>query len=67
MLIFQENVSRNEWNRGKMINVREDSEGQIRSMYVQIGSKSGKSAQVLEQPIDKLVLPCSTEDDEETM
>ena len=67
VLVVQENVSRNEWNRGKIVHVREDSEGQIRSVYVKIGSKSGKSEQVLERPIDKLVLLCSTEDDEETI
>ena len=67
LLIVQENVSRNEWNRGKIVDEREDSEGQICSVYVKVRSKSGKSEQVLERPINKLVFLCSTEDDEETV
>ena len=67
VLIVQDNVSRNEWNRGRIVNVREDSEGQIRSVFVKIGNGGGKSEQVLERPIDKLVFLCSTEDDEEAI
>ena len=67
VLIVQDNVSRNEWNRGKIVNVREDSEGQIRSVFVKIGNRGDRSEQVLERPIDKLVFLCSTEDDEETI
>ena len=67
MLIVQENAPRNEWNRGKVVNVREDSEGQIRSVFVKVGNKNGKSEQVLERPIDKLVFLCATEVDGNTV
>ena len=67
VLIVQDNVSRNEWNRGKIVNVRKDCEGQIHSIFVKIGNRGGKSEQLLERPIDKLVFLCSTEDDEETI
>jgi len=67
VLIVQENAPRNEWNRGKVVNVREDSEGQIRSVFVKVGNKNGKSEQVLERPIDKLVFLCATEVDGNTV
>eukprot|EP00112_Aurelia_sp_Birch-Aquarium-sp1_P002491 Seg1276.8 transcript_id=Seg1276.8/GoldUCD/mRNA.D3Y31 product="hypothetical protein" protein_id=Seg1276.8/GoldUCD/D3Y31 len=48
VLIVQENVSRNEWKRGRILDVREDSKGLVRSVRVKIGSKTGHSEQVLE-------------------
>ena len=67
VLVVQDNISRNEWKKGRIVNVREDSQGHVRSIFVKIGSKNGHSVQVLERPIDKLVLLCSTEDGEETV
>ena len=67
VLVVQDNISRNEWKKGRIVNVREDSQGHVRSVFVKIGSKNGHSVQVLERPIDKLVLLCSTEDGEETV
>ena len=65
MLVVQEYAPRNEWNRGKIVQVREDSEGQIRSVFVKIGNKNGKSEQVLEHPIQKLTFICGTKADEQ--
>ena len=65
VLVVQENAPRNEWNRGKIVKVREDNEGQIRSVFVKIGNKNGKSEQVLERPIPKLIFICGTKADEQ--
>ena len=59
-MVAQENAPRNEWYRRNIVKVREDSEGQIRSVFVKIGNKNAKSEQVLERPIQKLNFICST-------
>ena len=66
-MIVQENAPRNERNRWKVVNVQEDSERQIHSVFIKVGDKSGKSEQVLECLSNKLDVLCATEVDGKTV
>ena len=56
VLLVQDNAPRNCWPKARVITTCEDEKGLVRSVKIQVSSKSGEKGQVLERPIHKLVL-----------
>ena len=57
VLVKDDDLPRNQWSMAKIIDVRADEQGLVRSVWLWMPTKS-----TLEQPIDKLVLLLEAED-----
>ena len=56
MLIADDRVPRNQWNMARVVDVYQDSKGQVRSVKVTMATTT------LERPIQKLVLILENEE-----
>ena len=63
VLLVQDNAPSNCWPKAQVITTCEDEKGLVRSVKIQVSSKSGEKGEVLERPIHKLVLLYGNEDE----
>ena len=63
MLLVEDNVYRNRWNLGKVVEIISSSDGRVRRVKLQVGDsylsingKRTKDLNILERPIHKLIL-----------
>jgi len=56
VVLLKETTDRNDWRMGRIVNVQDDFEGNVRCVYVKVYNDDSRKHEVLRRPITKLVL-----------